>query len=89
MKKIIYGAVALAAMVATVSVAMTELASAERSEMLLKSFGFLSLILIDIYLLVSIFRNEDSNDGNETALNDTVALAWVFTFTKASAKKPV
>ncbi len=46
----------IATMVATVSAANVELSDATTSAQFLKFFGFISLLLIDIYVIVSILR---------------------------------
>lgn len=54
-------ALILATMAATVSVVGVELANAENSTKFLKFFGFASLMLIDIYAIVAILRDNNKD----------------------------
>lgn len=47
----------IATMVATLCVACVELVNIESSALFIKFFGFISLLLIDIYAIVAILKN--------------------------------
>lgn len=55
--KIILTAAIIAIAIATVSVAASEMANAEHSELLMKLMAFISLIIFDIYAIVAILRD--------------------------------
>lgn len=57
--KIIYSAAIIATMLATLSVAASEMAGARNGELVLKLMTFISLIIFDVYALVAILK--DSN----------------------------
>ena len=46
-------------MAATLCMVGVELAAAERSEQFLKFFGVVSFLILDLFALVSIFRDSD------------------------------
>ncbi len=52
-------ALILATMAATLCMVGVELAAAERSEQFLKFFGVVSFLILDLFALVSIFRDSD------------------------------
>lgn len=58
MKKLLT-ALILVTMAATVSVVGVELASATSSTQFIKFFGFASLMLIDIYVIIAILKDKD------------------------------
>lgn len=59
MLKIILTAAIIATQIAVVCVAAQEMANAEHGELLMKLMSFISLMLIDIYLIVSILKKKD------------------------------
>lgn len=57
--KIILTAAIIAIAIATISIAASEMANAENSELLMKLMVFISLIIFDIYAIVAMLRDKD------------------------------
>lgn len=57
--KIILTAAIIAIAIATISIAASEMANAENSELLMKLTVFISLIIFDIYAIVAMLRDKD------------------------------
>lgn len=55
-------ALILATMAATVCVAGVELANAQNADLFMKFFGFASLLLFDVFVLIEIMRNRDDKN---------------------------
>ncbi len=53
-------ALILAVMAATLCVAGVELANATSAELFSKFFGFVSLLLFDVYVITALLRNKDN-----------------------------
>lgn len=59
--KIILTAAIIATAIAAVCVAAQEMANAEHGELVLKLMAFISLILIDIYVIVGMFKGSNKD----------------------------
>lgn len=59
--KIVLTAAIIATMLATLSVAASEMANASSGELALKLMAFISLIIFDVYALVAILKDRDKD----------------------------
>ena len=61
MLKTVLAAAIIATMLATLSVAASEMANASKSELALKLMAFISLIIFDVYALVAILKDRNKD----------------------------
>lgn len=59
--KIVLTAAIIATMLATLSVAASEMANASSGELALKLMAFISLIIFDVYALVAILKDRNKD----------------------------
>lgn len=64
MLKTFLTAAIIACMLALISVAASEMADASGGELLLKLMAFITFILVDIYVIASMHKGNNNNNGN-------------------------